>query len=224
VYFKTRFPLFLQSMSIQQLYQIFLQSTGISTDTRKIETGNLFFALKGPSFNGNMFAAKALESGASYAVIDEKEFQTDERFILVDDVLTTLQQLAKHHRQQLTIPIIAITGSNGKTTTKELTHAVLSTKFNTFATHGNLNNHIGVPLSLLSISSAHEMAIVEMGANHQGEIAAYCEWALPDFGMINNIGSAHLEGFGGIEGVIKGKTELYKSLATKPWHCFLQCR
>jgi UDP-N-acetylmuramoyl-tripeptide--D-alanyl-D-alanine ligase len=200
-------------MSIEQLYPIFLKSSGISTDTRKIEAGNIFFALKGPSFNGNMFAAKALESGASHAVIDEKEFQTDERFILVDDVLNTLQQLAKHHRKQLSIPIIAITGSNGKTTTKELTHAVLSTKFNTFATHGNLNNHIGVPLSLLSISSAHEMAIIEMGANHQGEIASYCEWALPDFGMINNIGSAHLEGFGGIEGVIKGKTELYKSLA-----------
>jgi UDP-N-acetylmuramoyl-tripeptide--D-alanyl-D-alanine ligase len=200
-------------MSIEQLYPIFLKSSGISTDTRKIEAGNIFFALKGPSFNGNMFAEKALESGASHAVIDEKEFQTDERFILVDDVLNTLQQLAKHHRQQLTIPIIAITGSNGKTTTKELTHAVLSTKFNTFATHGNLNNHIGVPLSLLSISSVHEMAIIEMGANHQGEIASYCEWALPDFGMINNIGSAHLEGFGGIEGVIKGKTELYKSLA-----------
>lgn len=198
---------------IETLYQLFLQSTGISTDTRKIQKGNIFFALKGPSFNGNQFAEKALEAGASYAVIDESAFKKDDRFILAENVLETLQALAKHHRLQLNIPIIAITGSNGKTTTKELTNAVLSTSYHTFATQGNLNNHIGVPLSLLSITKDHQMAIIEMGANHQGEIASYCQWALPDYGLINNIGSAHLEGFGGIEGVIKGKTELYKSLA-----------
>lgn len=197
---------------IQELYNIFLKSTGVCTDTRKLQKDNLFFALKGPSFNGNEFAEKALNNGAAYAVIDEEKFKKDERFILVKDVLTALQALAKHHRQQLDIPIIAITGSNGKTTTKELTQAVLKTTFKTFATDGNLNNHIGVPLSLLSINKQHEIAIIEMGANHQGEIAAYCEWVMPKFGLINNIGSAHLEGFGGIEGVIKGKTELYKSL------------
>lgn len=198
---------------IETLYQLFLKSTGISTDTRKIKKGNIFFALKGPSFNANLFAEKALEGGASYAVIDESAFKKDDRFLLVKNVLETLQALAKHHRLQLNIPIIAITGSNGKTTTKELTNAVLSAAYQTFATQGNLNNHIGVPLSLLSITKEHQMAIIEMGANHQGEIASYCQWALPDFGLINNIGSAHLEGFGGIEGVIKGKTELYKSLS-----------
>lgn len=200
-------------MKIQELYNIFLKSTGVCTDTRKLQKDNLFFALKGPSFNGNEFAEKALKDGAAYAVIDEEKFKKDERFILVKEVLTALQALAKYHRQQLDIPIIAITGSNGKTTTKELTQAVLKTTFKTFATQGNLNNHIGVPLSLLSIKKEHEIAIIEMGANHQGEIAAYCEWVIPKFGLINNIGSAHLEGFGGIEGVIKGKTELYKSLA-----------
>lgn len=198
---------------IENLYQLFLKSTGINTDTRKNKKGNIFFALKGPSFNGNQFAEKALEAGASYAVIDESSFKKDDRFILVENVLETLQALAKYHRLKLNIPIIAITGSNGKTTTKELTNAVLSTAYQTFATQGNLNNHIGVPLSLLSITKEHQMAIIEMGANHQGEIASYCQWVLPDYGLINNIGSAHLEGFGGIEGVIKGKTELYKSLS-----------
>lgn len=194
------------------LYQLFVQSSGVCTDTRKLKKGNLFFALKGPSFNGNEYAEKALENGASFAIIDEIKFKKNSQYLLVDDVLTSLQELAKHHRKQFDIPIIAITGSNGKTTTKELMAAVLKTSFKTFATEGNLNNHIGVPLSLLSIKKDHEMAIIEMGANHQGEIAAYCEWTLPNFGLITNIGSAHLEGFGGIEGVIKGKTELYKGL------------
>lgn len=197
---------------ITKLYEAFLNSTGISTDTRNVSEGNLFFALKGPTFNGNQFAERALSAGAKFAVIDEAQFKKDDRYFLVEDVLSTLQALAKFHREKLNIPIIAITGSNGKTTTKELANAVLSTKFNTFATFGNLNNHIGVPLSLLSINAKHEIAIIEMGANHQGEIAAYCQWALPNFGLINNIGEAHLEGFGGIEGVIKGKTELYTSL------------
>lgn len=194
------------------LYKKFIESTGVCTDTRKLKTGNIFFALKGPSFNGNEYAEKALKNGASFAVIDEKKIQRNQQYILVEDVLNSLQALAQYHRAQLKIPIIAITGSNGKTTTKELMHAVLKTTFKTFATQGNLNNHIGVPLSLLSIHEKHEIAIIEMGANHQGEIAAYCAWTSPKFGLITNIGSAHLEGFGGIEGVIKGKTELYTSL------------
>lgn len=200
-------------MSLNKLYDLFIKSTGICTDTRKLIDGNIFFALKGPSFNGNEYAERALENGASFAVIDEKEFKKNSKYILVDDVLFSLQELSKYHRKQLNIPIVAITGSNGKTTTKELMAAVLKTSFKTFATEGNLNNHIGVPLSLLSIKKEHEIAIIEMGANHQGEIAAYCQWVLPKFGLITNIGSAHLEGFGGIEGVIKGKTELYKALA-----------
>lgn len=194
------------------LYQLFVQSSGVCTDSRKLKKRNLFFALKGSSFNGNEYAEKAIENGASFAIIDEIKFKKNSQYLLVDDVLTSLQELAKHHRKQFDIPIIAITGSNGKTTTKELMAAVLKTTFNIFATEGNFNNHIGVPLSLLSIKKNHEMAIIEMGANHQGEIAAYCEWTLPNFGLITNIGSAHLEGFGGIEGVIKGKTELYKGL------------
>lgn len=200
-------------MSLNKLYDLFIKSTGVCTDTRKLIDGNIFFALKGPSFNGNEYAERALENGASFAVIDEERFKKNEQYILVDDVLSSLQELAKFHREQFNIPIIAITGSNGKTTTKELMAAVLKTTFNIFATEGNLNNHIGVPLSLLSIKKEHKMAIIEMGANHQGEIAAYCQWVLPNFGLITNIGSAHLEGFGGIEGVIKGKTELYKSLS-----------
>jgi UDP-N-acetylmuramoyl-tripeptide--D-alanyl-D-alanine ligase len=200
-------------LMIKKLYSQFKHSTGVCTDTRNLEKGNLFFALKGPTFNGNEFAEKALNDGAKYAVIDDERYKKDERYILVEDVLSTLQELAKYHRKQLKIPIICITGSNGKTTTKELLATVLKTTFKTFATQGNLNNHIGVPLSLLSIKKEHEIAIIEMGASHQGEIAAYCAWALPQIGLITNIGSAHLEGFGGIEGVIKGKTELYQSLA-----------
>jgi UDP-N-acetylmuramoyl-tripeptide--D-alanyl-D-alanine ligase len=199
-------------MNIAALYEKFLLSTGVCTDTRSLQKNQIFFALKGGNFNGNQYAKQALDAGASFAVIDETSYATDERYILVEDVLTTLQALAKHHRETLGIPILAITGSNGKTSTKELLHLVLSCKFKTFATQGNLNNHIGVPLSLLSLQASHEMAVIEMGANHQKEIEAYCTWALPNFGIINNIGKAHLEGFGGIEGVIKGKTELYTAI------------
>ncbi|MCD8529092.1 MAG: Mur ligase domain-containing protein, partial [Chitinophagales bacterium] len=181
------------------------------TDTRTLKEGQLFFALKGANFNGNLYAKQALENGAAYAIIDEKEYKTD-KCIVVEDVLTCLQELSKFHREYIGIPIIAITGSNGKTTTKELLQVVLNKKYKTFATKGNLNNHIGVPLSLLSITKEHELAIIEMGANHQKEIEAYCTWAVPNYGLINNIGKAHLEGFGGIEGVIKGKTELYTAI------------
>ena len=196
-------------MNIASLYEKFKASTGICTDTRKIGKGNLFFALKGPNFNANKLAAQALELGASAAVIDDAEYNTDSRCVLVDDALETLQALANYHRKQLNIPIIAITGSNGKTTTKELTRNVLATKYKVFATIGNLNNHIGVPLTLLSIGPDIEVAIVEMGANHVGEIAALCKIAEPTHGLITNIGKAHLEGFGGFEGVIRGKTEMY---------------
>lgn len=196
-------------MNITALYEIYKQYPIVETDTRKISKDALFFALKGPSFNGNSFAAAALESGARYAIIDDPAYLSDERCILVEDVLSTLQELARYHRLQLHIPIIAITGSNGKTTTKELLYTVLSRKFKTYATEGNLNNHIGVPLSLLRIGRDAEMAIIEMGANHQQEIAAYCRIALPDYAVITNCGKAHLEGFGGIEGVRKGKGELY---------------
>jgi UDP-N-acetylmuramoyl-tripeptide--D-alanyl-D-alanine ligase len=197
---------------IAALYQLYLQHPNVTTDTRNIQPGDIFFALKGPSFNGNTFAAKALEMGAAYAVVDEPEYATNNKTILTDDVLTTLQQLAKHHRQQLNIPVIGITGSNGKTTTKELVHAVLSTSFTTYTTQGNLNNHIGIPLTLLRIKADAEMAVIEMGANHLHEIAAYCTYALPTHGMITNCGKAHLEGFGSIEGVRKGKGELFDHL------------
>lgn len=196
-------------MDILALYEKFKQSTGVCTDTRKIENGNLFFALKGPNFNANKLADQALAMGASFAVIDDAQFDKGERFILVEDGLNALQQLANYHRKQLRIPIIGITGSNGKTTTKELTRNVLSTKYNVLATKGNLNNHIGVPLTLLSIDDSIEIAIIEMGANHVGEIAALCLIAEPTHGLITNIGKAHLEGFGGIEGVIRGKSEMY---------------
>lgn len=196
-------------MTIDALYNIYLAHPEICTDTRKIKEGALYFALKGDNFNGNLFATQALALGAAYAIVDEKQDTHDERIILVDEVLTTLQALAKHHRLQLQIPVIAITGSNGKTTTKELLHAVLAQKFKTSATVGNLNNHIGVPLTLLAIAPDTEIAIVEMGANHQQEIAGYCTYALPNYGLINNCGKAHLEGFGSEEGVRKGKGELY---------------
>ncbi len=197
---------------IEKIYSLYQESEKVSTDTRIIAEGSVFFALKGANFNGNEYAFAAREKGAIAAVIDEDQYRIDGYTILVDDVLTSLQQLATHHRKQLSVPVIAITGSNGKTTTKELVNAVLSTKFKTFATHGNLNNHIGVPLSLLAIDKQCEIAIIEMGANHQKEIAALCAIALPDFGLITNIGKAHLEGFGGIEGVIKGKGEMYSHL------------
>ncbi len=184
----------------------------MQTDTRKLKPGDIFFALKGPNFNGNAFAQQALDAGAVYAVVDEIEYATDDGCIYVDDALAALQALAKYHRQQFNIPFIAITGSNGKTTTKELVTTVLRRKYKTYATYGNLNNHIGVPLTLLSIPADAEMAVIEMGANHRGEIADYCTIALPTHGIITNCGKAHIEGFGGIEGVRKGKGELYDFL------------
>ncbi len=208
-------------MHIEELYKIFTQNPSVTTDTRKINKGDLFFALKGPSFNGNSFAASAIDMGAAYAIIDEKEFYYNEKTILVDDVLTTLQQLAKYHRQQFAIPFIAITGSNGKTTSKELVNAVLSSTYKTYFTHGNLNNHIGVPLTLLSIKKDAEMAIIEMGANHQKEIESYCQYTLPTHGMITNCGKAHLEGFGGVEGVKKGKGELFDYLRAHQGTAFI---
>ncbi|MFN8277705.1 MAG: UDP-N-acetylmuramoyl-tripeptide--D-alanyl-D-alanine ligase [Chitinophagales bacterium] len=203
-------------MTIAALYDLYRQSSGVTTDTRSVPANAIFFALKGERFNGNTFAAAALQAGAAYAVIDEPQVVEPtlaSRLILVGDVLKTLQELSAWHRQQLKCPVIAITGSNGKTTTKELLATVLSRKFKTVATKGNLNNHIGIPLTLLSIPLDTEMAIVEMGANHQQEIAGYCLYARPDFGLITNIGKAHLEGFGGEEGVFKGKTELFHFLA-----------
>ncbi|MFZ4103587.1 MAG: UDP-N-acetylmuramoyl-tripeptide--D-alanyl-D-alanine ligase [Sediminibacterium sp.] len=201
--------------SIEDLYSIYCAHPSVVTDTRKLKSGDLYFALKGPNFNGNIFAIAALEAGAAYAIVDEAIADSDtyeERIILVQDVLTTLQQLAKYHRQQFYIPFIAITGSNGKTTTKELVYTVLASDFKTYTTQGNLNNHIGVPLTLLSIPKNAEIAVIEMGANHQKEIASYCTYTLPTHGMITNCGKAHLEGFGGVEGVKKGKGELYDFL------------
>ena len=198
---------------IEKLYKIYQDSDQkICTDTRKLEKGSLFFALKGSNFNANEFAQKAIDAGCSVAVVDEEKYVTNVNIMLVEDVLATLQQLANFHRKQFKIPFLAITGSNGKTTNKELIHAVLSKKYNTLATIGNLNNHIGVPLTLLRLTKEHEFAIIEMGANHIGEIADLCKITEPDFGLITNIGKAHLEGFGGIEGVKKGKSELYKFL------------
>lgn len=199
-------------MTIEQIYKAFLECDSISTDTRKINSGCMFFALKGDNFNGNMFALEALKKGASYVIIDEKQYAKHDHCILVENVLHTLQALATHHRKKLDIPIIALTGSNGKTTTKELINAVLSTTYKTSATKGNLNNHIGVPLTLLEFKADTEIGIVEMGANHQKEIEFLSNIALPDYGLITNFGKAHLEGFGGIEGVIKGKSELYDHL------------
>ncbi len=208
-------------MQIPALYQYYLQHPTICIDTRKTTEGCMFFALKGPNFNGNAFAKEALEKGAQWVIIDEERFKISEQCILVEDVLTCFQQLATYHRKQLTIPFLAITGSNGKTTTKELITCVLKTSFKTVATVGNLNNHIGVPLTILSIPTDAEMAIIEMGANHQKEIASYCEIALPNFGLINNCGKAHIEGFGGEEGVRKGKGELYDFLIANNGTIFL---
>lgn len=206
-------------MTISQLYDIYLQHPSVQTDTRKLRQGDIFFALKGPNFNGNAFAARALEQGAAYAVIDEAPAEPDpppppfsDRLILVEDALTTIQQLALYHRQQLDIPFIAITGSNGKTTTKELVHTVLASTYITYTTQGNLNNHIGIPLTILSVKKDAQFAVIEMGANHQKEIEGYCKYTLPTHGIITNAGKAHLEGFGGPEGVKKGKGELYDFL------------
>ncbi len=199
-------------MTIEQLYQYFLECDSVSTDTRKITKNSMFFALKGDNFNGNTFADTALKEGAKYCVVDEEAYSKNQNCLLVDDVLQTLQRLATHHRKQLNTTIIALTGSNGKTTTKELINAVLSTQFKTSATQGNLNNHIGVPLTLLKMTADIDIGIVEMGANHPKEIEFLSTIALPDYGLITNFGKAHLEGFGSIEGVIKSKSELYEHL------------
>ncbi|MGE5519548.1 MAG: UDP-N-acetylmuramoyl-tripeptide--D-alanyl-D-alanine ligase [Candidatus Dadabacteria bacterium] len=208
-------------MKLEQLYDIYLQYPSIQTDTRKLKAGDLFFALKGEKFNGNQFASKALESGAAYAIIDQSEFDIPGKTIVVEDVLSTLQEMALYHRKQFSIPFIAITGSNGKTTTKELIHAVLSSSYTTYTTEGNLNNHIGVPLTILKIRDDAQMAVIEMGANHRGEIASYCKIALPTHGLITNCGKAHLEGFGGVEGVRKGKGELFDYLRENDGLAFL---
>ncbi len=207
--------LYFSFMKIEQLHKLFLQFPTICTDTRKITPQCIFFALKGENFNGNTYANQALAKGAKYAVVDDKEYTNTENILLVTNVLATLQKLANYHRKQYTAKVIGLTGSNGKTTTKELINSVLSTSYKTIATLGNLNNHIGVPLTLLSIKEDTEVAIVEMGANHQKEIQFLCNIAEPDFGYITNFGKAHLEGFGSEEGVVKGKSELYDFLIKK---------
>ncbi len=199
-------------MRIEELYELYKISYKVVKDTREDVKNALYFSLKGESFNGNKYALAAVENGANYAIIDEDEYQVDDRLILVDDVLTCLQQLATYHRKQLNIPILALTGSNGKTTTKELINVVLNKKYDCLATKGNLNNHIGVPLTLLSMTPKNNFGVIEMGANHQLEIKALCEIAQPDYGYITNFGKVHLEGFGSFEGVIKGKTEMYRYL------------
>lgn len=206
---------------IDRLYQIYLQHPAIQTDTRKLEAGELFFALRGDNFNGNQFAKAALDLGAAAVIVDEETGIKDPRLLRVNNVLQTLQDLALHHRKQFNIPFIAITGSNGKTTTKELVHAVLSTTFKTSTTKGNFNNHIGIPLTILSIPADAEIAVIEMGANHQKEIEAYCKYTLPTHGIITNCGKAHLEGFGGIEGVRKGKGELFDFLRSNNGTAFV---
>lgn len=203
------------------LYQHYLKNNTISTDTRNITPGCIFFALKGDLFNANEFAAQAIEKGAAYAVIDEEKYVVNDQFLLVKDVLTALQDLARHHRKQLNIPVIGLTGSNGKTTSKELVNAVLAERYKTFATFGNLNNHIGVPLSILSIKADVQIAVIEMGANHQKEIELLCTIARPTHGIITNVGMAHLDGFGGFEGVKKGKAELYTYLKTTNGYTFI---
>ena len=196
--------------SLHEVYQLFLKSSGVQTDSREVNSNELFFALNGPNFNANTFAHQAIEKGALAAVVDDKSVaEANQNCYLVDDVLQTLQSLAQHHRKQFNIPLIALTGSNGKTTTKALIHAVLSSSYEVLATEGNFNNHIGLPLTLLRLSAAHSHAIIEMGANHLKEIAFLCEMAQPTHGLITNIGKAHLEGFGSEKGVLQGKTELY---------------
>ena len=199
-------------MTIPEIYSLFQKTSGVSTDTRKVGEGQFFVALKGANFNGNLYADKAIESGASYVLIDEKEYKKDERYILVGDCLHTLQLLANYHRQQFDVPVLAITGTNGKTTSKELISVVLSKKYNVVATFGNLNNHIGVPLTLLTITDKTELAIIEMGANKIGDIRELCSFANPTHGVVVNVGKAHLEGFGSFEGVVQTKTEMYDFL------------
>ncbi|MEM7102199.1 MAG: UDP-N-acetylmuramoyl-tripeptide--D-alanyl-D-alanine ligase [Bacteroidota bacterium] len=206
---------------INFLYDVFARSSGVTTDSRKINDGSIFFALKGERFDGNRFALKAIEQGAILAVVSDPNLAENDNCFLVEDTLVTLQQLARHHRRQFDIPFLAITGSNGKTTTKELTYAVLSKAYQTYATRGNLNNHIGVPLTLLDIGADAELAIVEMGANHVGEIGFLCSIAEPEYGLITNVGKAHLEGFGGIKGVIKGKGEMFRYLEANKGTAFV---
>ena len=202
-------------MNIESLYKIFQSHPIVTTDSRDCPKGSIFFALKGDSFDGNAYAEKAIEAGCSYAVVDEKEYCKNEHFILVDDVLTTLQQLANYHRRVLGTPIIGVTGTNGKTTTKELIAAVLSQQYNVLYTQGNFNNHIGVPKTLLRLTKQHDIAVIEMGANHPGEIKTLVEIVEPDHGIITNVGKAHLEGFGSFEGVVRTKGELYDFLRKK---------
>ncbi len=211
-------------MRTHELYQVYLRHRVVTTDSRRITPGSLFFALKGGNFDGNRFAAAALDAGAACAVVDDPEVATDGRFFLVDDVLTALQELARHHRTRLGLPILAITGTNGKTTTKELVAAVLSRKFRVTFTQGNLNNHIGVPLTLLGMTHETDLGVVEMGANHPGEIAFLCAIALPDYGLITNVGKAHLEGFGSFEGVLRTKSELYRHLEEHHGTIFINAR
>lgn len=208
-------------MDIHKLYQKYRESGRVSTDTRQIAAGSVFFALKGDTFNANEFAAEALSKGASAAVVDEAKYAVDDRYFLVDNSLEALQKLARHHRDQLKIPVVGLTGSNGKTTSKELLNAVLSKKYKTYATKGNLNNHIGVPLTILSIDDSVELAIVEMGANHVGEIALLCSIANPTHGFITNIGKAHIGTFGGFENIIRAKSELYQHLITTNGQVFI---
>jgi UDP-N-acetylmuramoyl-tripeptide--D-alanyl-D-alanine ligase len=207
---------------INHIYNIYRQHPEICIDTRQVSEACIFFALKGPNFNANEFAIQALEKGAAFAVVDEEKYVLDERYILVKDVLKSLQELANYHRKQLKCTIIGITGTNGKTTSKELCLQVLKAKFKTQATKGNLNNHIGVPLSILSLRKDTELAIIEMGANHIGEIDFLCTIAEPDLGIITNVGKAHLEGFGSLEGVLKTKTELYRFLESKEGPIFIK--
>lgn len=208
-------------MEISELYQLFLQHPSVQTDTRLLQPGDLFFALKGDRYNANAFAEQALDAGAAYAIVDEAPEQPNQRILVFSNVLHTLQQLAKFHRQQFNVPFLAITGSNGKTTTKELVHEVLSQQYITYTTKGNFNNHIGIPLTLLSVRKDAEMAVIEMGANHQKEIEGYCQYTLPTHGMITNCGKAHLEGFGGVEGVRMGKGELFDFLRTHSGTAFI---
>lgn len=209
---------------IETIYEKYKQCQGVSSDTRNLSEGCLFVALKGPNFDANSFAKDALEKGASYALVSDKKFRKDDRYLLVDDTLTALQQLANHHRRQLDIPVIGITGSNGKTTTKELIHAVLSRKYKCWATKGNLNNHIGVPLTILNAPEDTEIMVVEMGANKQRDIHELCEIAEPSHGIITNIGKAHMEGFGGEEGILRGKSELYNFLVEHKGTAFINSR
>lgn len=218
-----RFFYLLTRMNTHELYEIYLSLSSVTTDTRKPVQDSIFFALRGENFDGNMFASEALEKGAAYAVVDDQTIVTDRRFILVDNALSTLQDLAAYHRSKLRSGIIAVTGSNGKTTTKELISRILSQKYHVFSTRGNLNNHIGVPLTILSIKQEYHFGVVEMGANHTGEIKNLCRIAQPGYGVITNIGRAHLEGFGSITGVMKAKGELYDFLNETHGCTFVNC-